>query len=122
MGSGRPGAALLERAVESGWLVEQSAASKPATQEPTPSLGPGEAEAIVLAAQKRPQFLLIDDARGRRAAHQQGLPTVGVAGVLLLAKGRGEIDAVKPFLDDLSHVGYRQSSRLVSETRRLADE
>ena len=122
LGSGRPGAALLERAVESGWLVEQSASFKPATQEPTPSLGRGETEAIVLAAQKSPQFLLIDDARGRRTAHQQGLPTIGVAGVLLLAKGRGEIDAVKPFLDGLSRVGYRLSGRLVSAIRRLADE
>ena len=122
LGSGRPGAATLETAIEAGWLVEHRATQDITVPELTPLLGRGEAEAIFLAAQERPQFLLIDDAKGRTVARQRGVPIVGVAGVLLVAKAQGEVDAVKPILDDLSSVGYRLSARLVSEIRLMANE
>ena len=94
----------------------------PGTATPTPLLDRGETEAIALAAQKHPQFLLVDDAKGRRMARQQGLSIVGVAGVLLVAKAMGEIEAVRPHLEALSGVGYRLSARLVAEIRLLANE
>ena len=122
LSSGRPGAIVLEDAVKSGWILKQCATLKAAVAELTPFLGRGEAEAIVLAKQEHPQFLLIDDAKGRAAARRQDIPTVGVAGVLLAAKALGEIDAVKPILDDLSNVGYRLSAWLISEIRSLATE
>lgn len=119
LGSGRPGAAILEDAVKSGWLVENPA---PGTATPTPLLDRGETEAIALAAQKHPRFLLVDDAKGRRMARQQGLSIVGVAGVLLVAKAMGQIEAVRPHLEALSGAGYRRSGRLVAEIRLLANE
>ena len=122
LSSGRPGAAVLGDSIKSGWILEQRVTPKTAVAELTPFLGRGEAEAIVLAAQARPQFLLIDDAKGRKAARRQDIPIVGVAGVLLVAKARGEIDAVKPILDDLWDTGYRLSARLMSEIRSLAKE
>ena len=85
-------------------------------------LGPGEAEAIALAEQADTRFLLIDDARGRRMARARGIPVVGVAGVLLVAKSRGELAAVGPVLDRLSDGGYRLSPRLVAATLDRADE
>ena len=122
LGSGRPGAGVLEDSVRSGLLVEQAVVRENTVPEHTPLLGRGEAEAIALATQQHPQFLLIDDAKGREVARQQGVPTVGVAGVLLVAKAQGEVDAVKPILDDLSSAGYRLSARLVSEIRSMANE
>ena len=122
LGSRRPGAGVLEDSLRSGLLVEQVVVRENTVPEHTPLLGRGEAEAIALAAQQHPEFLLIDDAKGRKVARQQGTPTVGVAGVLLVAKAQGEVDAVKPILDDLSSAGYRLSARLVSEIRSMANE
>ena len=85
-------------------------------------LGPGEAEAIALAEQEDTRFLLIDDARGRRMARARGIPVVGVAGVLLVAKSHGELAAVGPVLDRLSDAGYRLSPQLVAATLDRADE
>ena len=61
----------------------------------------GESEAITLARTLRPTRLLVDDARGRRAAVGFGLPILGTAGLLVVAKDAGLLAAVKPVLDAL---------------------
>ena len=122
LGSARPGAAVLEDFLKSGWFEVQTAVPKSAVLALSPLLDRGEAEAIVLAMREHPQFLLIDDARGRDVARRQRIPVMGVAGVLLVAKAQGQIDAVKPILDDLSNIGYRMSARLMAEIRSLAKE
>ena len=122
LGSGRPGATALDAAIKSGWLTERRATPKSTLPKLTSLLGRGEAEAIVLAMQKHPRFLLIDDAKGREAARQQDIPIVGVAGVLVVAKTVGEVDGVKPILDDLANIGYRMSARLVSKIQSMANE
>ena len=112
--SNRPGAKVLAGVFAAGWadVVEVTEAS--VRLELDQLLGPGEAEAIALAEQEDTRFLLIDDARGRRTARSRGVPVVGVAGVLLAAKSRGELSAVSPVLDRLSSAGYRLSPRLVA--------
>lgn len=65
------------------------------------SLGKGEAESIVLAAELRAAALLIDERRGRRIAEQHGIRCLGLAGVVLLAKRKGIIASAGAFLDDL---------------------
>ncbi len=85
-------------------------------------LGQGEAEAISLAEQRQARLLLIDDARGRRIARSRGIPVAGVAGVLLAAKGRQEVEAVAPILRTLSDAGYRLAPLLVKEVLATAGE
>lgn len=85
-------------------------------------LDPGEAQAISLAEQPTTRFLLIDDAKGRKIARRRGIPVVGVAGVLLAAKSEGMLALVAPVLRDLSHAGYRLSSRLIDGVLKQAGE
>jgi predicted nucleic acid-binding protein len=112
--SGRPGAKALTGAFAAGWVKIQPVVDTRAVVELTRLLDPGEAEAILLAAQENARFLLIDDAKGRRVARERGLPVVGVVGVLLSAKSRGSLAAVGPVLEGLARVGYRLSPRLVA--------
>jgi len=85
-------------------------------------LDAGEASAILLAEQIQCRFLMIDERRGREIARRRGIPVVGLAGVLLAAKGSGLLKSVAPVFADLARQGYRLSDALVTEVLRLADE
>ena len=122
IGSDRPGARMLEAALVAGWLSVQPVSDRAPGPDLSLLLGPGEAEAIVLAEERQARLLLIDDLRGRRIARRRGIPVAGVAGVLLAAKSRGEIAAVGPILRRLSEAGYRLSPRLVAEVFAAAGE
>jgi predicted nucleic acid-binding protein len=68
----------------------------------------GEAEAIGLAIELDAELLIVDDRRARDLAETMGLRVTGVAGVLLEAKQRGLVAAVKAILAALSTtVGFR---------------
>ena len=120
--SSRPGAKVLAGMFAAGWIAVEAVVDSRMRSELDQLLGSGEAEAIALAEQEEPSFLLIDDARGRKTARSRGIPVVGVAGVLLAAKSRGEIVAVGPVLERLSDAGYRLSLRLVTATLVRAGE
>lgn len=64
-------------------------------------LDPGEAEAIILALELKADYLIIDEFKGRNRATEIGLKIIGTLGVLLQAKQKGFIPAVKPLVDDL---------------------
>jgi len=50
------------------------------------------------------EYLLIDEREGRTLARQLGLPVTGVLGVLLRAKRKQQIEAVKPEIEALRRV------------------
>src|SRR5947209_1976915 len=62
-------------------------------------LGAGESEALVLALETKPDFVLIDDWDARQAAAELGLVAVGALGVLVRAKRNGLISGVAPLID-----------------------
>ena len=74
----------------------------------------GEAEAIVLALEIGVMDILIDDAKGRRAAKLKGLQAIGTIGVLLRAKQRGLITLMR------NHI--RIGQKLYTQALTLADE
>jgi predicted nucleic acid-binding protein len=86
------------------------------------SLGPGETAAIALYWEKSADFLLIDERKGRRIAAQNGVTIIGIAGILLAAKNKGLIDAVKPFLDLLLNSSYYISGSLYRTALKSANE
>ncbi len=61
----------------------------------------GEAEAIALAEELHADHLLIDERKGRRLAQQQGVPVVGLLGVILLAKHAGLVSSARELLEEL---------------------
>jgi len=66
---------------------------------------------------------LLDERRARQAARNRGLNVVGLIGVLLEAKHKNLLPAIKPVLDDLaSKAGFWISSELYKQTLRLAQE
>ena len=82
-----------------------------------PRLHQGEAEAIALAQQIQAKLLLIDDRAGREIAHQCGLQTLGVLGLLEVAAERGLIDLTK-LVDRLMKTNFRVSRELLNELLR----
>lgn len=87
-----------------------------------PGLGRGELEAIALYKRLRADRLLIDDGRARRVARVNGVDVIGTLGVLILAKSRDIVPAVRPLLDRIRAAGNHLSDALVSEALRLSGE
>lgn len=97
-GHGQPGAAEVPAAP---WIVVHPVGSTAAVVQANPLLNPGEAEAIALAVAMPADLLLIDERQGRHTAAALGVPITGVLGILLDAKQRGLIPALRPMLDAL---------------------
>lgn len=86
------------------------------------SLGMGECAAIFLAEELNATRLLMDDLAARREAQARNLPVIGTVGVLLVAKSRGIIPAVKDVLDDLIAHGARIGQKLYRDALSIAGE
>lgn len=83
----------------------------------------GEAEALALALEVSAERVLIDDAAGRAIALELGLTITGVLGVLLLAKRRQLIAAVRPLMDALiAQAGFWVSDELYQRVLQQAGE
>ena len=78
-------------------------------------LGDGEKEVLALGLETQDALLLLDDRDARRYARSLELEISGTLGILLLAKERGILDAVRPVLDRLQALRFR----LNAETRQM---
>jgi hypothetical protein len=66
---------------------------------------------------------LIDERLGQREASRLGLSITGLLGILLVAKQRGLVEAIRPIMDDLiNEAGFRVSSQLYAEFLAMAGE
>jgi hypothetical protein len=88
-----------------------------------PDLDAGESEALSLALERHADAVLVDEAAGRRAASVLRIPIIGVAGILLRAKARRLIPAVRPVLARLrGEAGFWLRPEFEAEVLRLAGE
>lgn len=85
-------------------------------------LGQGELEAMALYRKLSANELLLDDQRARKVARFNGMRVIGSVGVLLAAKQRGHIQALRPLLEIIRRSGIHISDALVAEALRLAGE
>ena len=83
----------------------------------------GEAEAIALAQETHAEILLVDELKGRRVAEREGIPIIGLMGVLLQAKRDGLIDSVRPLIERLqTEADFRLSAAFKEATLKRANE
>ena len=86
-------------------------------------LDAGESETIALGLEIGATLVLMDERDGRHRAQRMGLRTMGVVGVLLRAKERGLLLAVRPSLDALrSHAGFWLSDAVYRQALSVANE
>jgi len=85
-------------------------------------LGPGESEVLALATNHPSALVVLDDKLARRIADMQGFRLTGTAGVLLRAKRKGLIPALKPVIKKLLDLDFRLKPELVKEILTLAGE
>ena len=82
----------------------------------------GEASVLALAKEHNAQLVIIDERKARGEARRFGLPVKGTVGVLLEAKQKGLIDAIKPLLETLQAKGMYLEQSLIDTALRLAEE
>ena len=83
----------------------------------------GEAEAISLARELRADRLLIDEKDGRAVALREGVPIIGVVGILVTAKQKGILNSVRALLDALDkEAGFRLSRGVRTAALRAVGE
>lgn len=82
----------------------------------------GELEVIVSAKELKINHVIIDDRSARIMANSMCLKTLGIMGILLIAKERGYILEIKKEIDSLIKSGYRISLNLYQEILKKAGE
>jgi predicted nucleic acid-binding protein len=104
------------------WISVVAAENRSAITQLETQLDKGEAEAIALAMELRPDFLIIDEIKGRTIAEGFGIKIVGLLGTLLKAKQLGHIAELKPKLEELIRLGFRVNPKLYDHILKLAGE
>ena len=117
-----PGSTEVQTA---SWLEVQPIANREVVErlQSKVKLDPGESEAIALALELGADLLLIDERRGRTEANRLGIKITGLLGILVEAKRKKLIVAVKPLMDALIATSeFRVSLALYSQILDVANE
>ena len=85
-------------------------------------LGHGELEAMALYKQLSADALLIDDHRARIIAEHNQINCIGALGLLLVAKQRGKINMIAPYVQKLRQSSIYYGDALLDRVLKLAGE
>ena len=120
LGTTAPGAAELDKAIDSGWLVRLAPPRVKVSEHRI--LDAGEASCLAAVAAAPGALLLIDERLGRSEAKRLGIAYMGTAGVLCAAKDLDYLKAVRPVLEDLLAAGYFLSDSVIDDACKRAGE
>jgi uncharacterized protein len=101
------------------WILERALSQPIGPRILQASLGRGESEAIALALEVTARWLILDDRPARRLSQSLGVPVVGTLGILLAAKRRGFLSALRPCIEALASHSFHIAPDL--QARILAD-
>jgi len=119
-GAGQPGSDEVKGAV---WMESRRAKNKQLVQGLLQELDTGEAEAIVLALEEGADWLLTGEHLGRETAGHFKLRCIGRVGVMIAAKNKELISAIKPWLDSLRDLaGFRLRDSVYTRILREENE
>jgi predicted nucleic acid-binding protein len=85
-------------------------------------LGPGESAVLAHAYTHPGAIAILDDGLGRRCADLMGIPLHGTLGLVMMAKRRGVITAVRPVIITLKQHGMYLSDRVINRALALIGE
>ncbi|MBI4788215.1 MAG: DUF3368 domain-containing protein [Chloroflexi bacterium] len=117
-GSTGVGVAELQRSI---W-IQVTPLADPTRADLLSDLDRGEAEVIALAQELKAGLVILDERLARRHAKRLGLKLTGTVGILLEAKQKGLVPAVKPLIEQLVRGGIRLGDDLIAAALRLAGE
>jgi uncharacterized protein len=119
-GAGQPGASEVETL---DWIEVCQVVDRTAVALLQAELDDGEAEAIALAVELEADLVLLDERKGRAIAGRLGLKFVGLLALLIEAKQKGAIAAVKPVVDSLiEKAGFWINAELYNRVLKAAGE
>lgn len=121
LGEGRALGVNLPDLSTLGWVTVRRPVSEVAVSLVT-NLGPGEAEALMLALELREAVVVLDDALARRVGETLGLNVTGTLGLLLDAKRASLIPVGGPLLDQLEALRFRIAPHTRAAVLKLAGE
>jgi uncharacterized protein len=118
-----PGVDQIKKALDEGWLKVISLDNLEMPRVLALELDFGESEAIALALEIDSENILLDEHEARSIAKQLGLKPIGIIGLILRGKRKGEIYSVKNVIDDLrKKAGFYVSEQFYQEVLEQAGE
>jgi len=86
------------------------------------NLGAGETAVLSLALTNAAYTAIVDDGAARRCARVMGIPTIGTAGIVVLARRKGLIESTENTLRRLQSAGLWLSDDLVAQLAAQSDQ
>jgi predicted nucleic acid-binding protein len=117
-----PPAVQTEVGISTSWLTVKAPENLSTVQTLKTQVDDGEAEAIALALEVKNVIIILDDLSARRIAQQLQLKVMGTVGMLIQAKQKNMIPAIKPILESLAEANFRISDAIIDKALELADE
>lgn len=102
-GAGRPGS---DEVAKAEWIMTMHVQDQLAVRALRLTLGMGESEAMVLAAETAARFLILDDWRARQSAIGMGLSVIGTLSLLQRAAEKRLIADLETSLERLRQAGF----------------
>jgi predicted nucleic acid-binding protein len=104
------------------WVIVKSATDKYRQRILETQVDRGEASAIALALEFPESMIILDDYKARKIAENLGLEITGTIGVIIIAKKRGIINSIKPYLEKIRATNFRLSEEIEMQALKEAEE